>query len=259
MKTLIRILTILTILLFSLPGWAMEMPPEDKAAPETKGKCPITQVVGDVADCLRCHVVGNFAVKDTAVDATRNYPTYDMKILEDAAGEYGYFLLTAIEPDNVMKFLDYLREHKIKRAVVEIFSPGGSLFGAWRIVGLFTMAKSQGIVIETRVHGFAASAGFLIFIAGSMEHRSISPQSEIMWHELMAGSYFKIETPTSSEEEAKILRHLQDTANEYIASRCNLTKEDLDQRVKNKEFWLNGKQAYEEGFADKLLTIAGKS
>lgn len=250
MKTLV---TILTVLLFALPGWTMQMP-ENNKAPEVKGKCPRTKVVGDVSDCLRCHVVGSFAVKEPKMGATRNYPTFGMEVLTDDKGEYGYYLLKEIDPEGVKKFLEYLMLHKIMRAIVEIYSPGGNLFGAWRVIGLMNMAKAKGIVIETRCHGFAASAGFLIFISGSMGHRTISPQCAMMWHELLSFKFLSIDTPSSSEDEARILRALQDTANKYIASRCKLTKEELDEKVKRKEFWMNGQEAYQDGLADKLLT-----
>lgn len=248
MKTLIAIL----IVLFAMSVGAMETPAEEKA-PEIKGKCPKTEIVGDADDCLKCHIAGSFAIKETKRNATRTFPNYSMDVFVDDQGEYGYFLLIEIDADGVKEFFDYLYHSKIKRATIEIFSPGGSLFSAWRIVGIMNMAKSKGMIVETRCHGFAASSGFLIFISGSMGHRLISPQSEIMWHELSIGSYLKIETPTSSEAEAEILRHLQNTANEYIAGRCNLSKKELDLRVKNKEFWLNGKEAYRDGFADRLL------
>lgn len=248
MKTLIAILT---VLLFTVSGWAMEMP-ADKKAPEVKGKCPKTQVVGDVSDCLKCHVEGNFAVKETKRNADRKMP-YGMDVLSDGNGEYGYMLLMDIKADPVKEFLDYLEHHKIKRAVIEIYSPGGSLFGAWRIIGLMNMAKTGGMIIETRCNGFAASAGFLIFISGSMGHRTINPYCAMMWHELISFKMLSIDTPSSSEDEAKILRQLQNTGNAYIATRSNLSKEELDEKVKRKEFWMNGKEAFDFGFADKLL------
>ena len=239
------------LLMFAGASWAMEMPKEEKT-PVVKGKCPKTQVVGDVGDCMRCHVEGSFAVKETLPDATFAYPNRATKIFQ-GKNPFGYYVLEDILPDPLKEYLDYLEWKGIKKAVIELYSPGGSLFAAWRIVGIMNMAKAKGMVIETRCHGFAASAGFLIFISGSMGHRAISPQSEVMWHELISFKFIAIDTPSSSEDEAKILRHLQDTANEYIATRCKLSKEELDKRVKNKEFWMNGKEAYRDGFADKLL------
>ena len=226
---------------------------DEKEIPQVKGKCPKTMVVGDVIDCLRCHVEGNFELKETLPDSKYRYPNENTKIVNFNEEEIGYFILKDIEPDSIKDYIDYLKWKGIKHAVIEVFSPGGSLFGAWRIVGLMNMAKANGMIIETRCHGFAASAGFLIFISGSNGYRAISPQAEIMWHELLSTAFLKMSTPTSSEDEARILRHLQDTANEYIASRCNLNKEDLDQRVRNKEFWMNGKNAFDDGFADKFL------
>jgi len=258
MKKLLTILTIVLFfaILFAIPAWAgMEDVTIMPDPPPTKGKCPKTQIVGDATDCLMCHVRGNFAVKETLPDAAYDYPNGYMRLVKTKDGIVGYYILEEILADSIKDFLDYLEWKGIKKAVIELYSPGGSLFGAWRIIGLMNAAKSRGMVIETRCHGFAASAGFLIFISGSMGHRAVSPQSELMWHELLSFKMFAIETPASSEDEAKILRHLQDTANEYIASRCKLTKEDLDERVKRKEFWLNGKQAFEDGLADKLLTV----
>ena len=213
-------------------------------------RCPVTTIMGKASDCLLCHIIGNFRVKETVPDKWRDYPNRNMRVVEDGKQMVAYYYLTEIYSGQIDEFFNYITRYNIKQAVLEIHSPGGSLFDAWRIVGLMNVAKTRGIVVETRCNGFAASAGFLIFISGTMGHRAISPTAELMWHELYSLKFLAIDTPSSSEDEARTLRHLQDTANAYIASRSSLTKDELDKRVRNKEFWMNGAQALKDGFAD---------
>ena len=113
--------------------------------------------------------------------------------------------------------------------------------------------QEQGNIIETRVYGYCASAGFLIFASGTKGNRFVAPQAELMWHELQTFEFFNQSTPSSKEEEARVLRHLQDTANSWLAEVSNLTKQQVDELVKYKELWITGVQAVEYGFADALL------
>ncbi len=246
MKTLIAIL----ILLFALPVGAMEMPAAEKA-PEIKGKCPKTEIVGDADDCLKCHVAGSFAIKETKRNATRTFPNYSMDVFVDDQVEYGYFLLTEIDAGEIKEFFDYLYHNKIKRATIEIYSPGGSLFSAWRIVGIIESWKAKGVEVKTVVNGLAASAGFLIFLSG--DEREMNTYGEIMWHELRTFAFLKISSPADTEDEAKVLRHLQSVASNYISTKCKLSKEEIDELVYKKELWISGKEALEYGFATKLV------
>jgi len=206
--------------------------------------------------CLVCHTLnseGKFVLKEVASDGWRTYPTRSMKIMQEGDNNVGFFLLEGIDDDGIKAYFEYLHRYKIKKAIIEIQSPGGSLFSAWRIVGLMRAWESKGLIIETRCHGFAASAGFLIFASGTKGHRFVNEQSELMWHELLTFKMFSLDTPSSTEEEARILRHLQDTGNTWLAKCSNLTKEEIDKKIHKCEFWMNGKQALEFGFADGFL------
>ena len=162
-------------------------------------------------------------------------------------------LITDIVSVQVEDFFEYIRWHpEIRHVIFEVHSPGGSLFQAWRIVGLMEYWKSRGLIIETRVHGFAASAGFVVFANGTKGHRFASKTAELMWHELLSFSMFKVDRPSDIEDEAKVLRHLQDTCSTYLAERSNLTKEEWDEKVHKKDFWINGVQAIEYGISDGL-------
>ena len=238
-----------TIILFLATGAFAQ----DKDKPPPKVQCPKTTMT---EDCLKCHIVGNFKVKETPSDAHLVYPSDKIKIKgwEDN-NLYGYCTLEEIRPDEIMKYFDYLRSKQIKKAVIEIFSPGGSLFGAQKIVALIEEFEKQGNIVETKLYGAGLSAGFYVFVAGTKGHRLVSPQGHLMWHELLSlrGVGWVFETPSDSEEAAKILRHIQNIHNEYLSTRGKLSKKEVDDLIRKKEFWMSGKQAIEFGFADGYI------
>jgi len=242
-----NIAVFLTIILLAVPLWAAEGGKPEGA------KCPISTMT---TDCLTCHtVVGKkFVLKEFAPDADRAYPFPGMKVVVDGGVSKGYYLLEEVNSQQIKEFFEYLEQHKIKDAIIEIHSPGGSLFGAQRIVSIIQHWQSKGGKVEMRLYGAAFSAGFYIFVSG--DNRLVSESSDLMWHEIQsfAGFGFKIETPSDNEEKARILRHLQDVRHHYLATRGKLTKEQIDQRVSKKEWWMSGPEAVALGFADGLIT-----
>ncbi|MFH2074489.1 MAG: ATP-dependent Clp protease proteolytic subunit [Pseudomonadota bacterium] len=233
----------LTIIFLAVPGWAEE----EKAEEFQAVKCPTTTMQ---RDCLKCHVAGDFRVIETAPEAHRVYPNASMRIVGDEAG---YFVLTDIDSKGIKEYFDYLNWHKIKRAVIEIHSPGGGLFDAQRIVGIMRHWQSKGIKIETRIFGAAFSAGFYVFTAG--DTRLVDEYSDLMWHEIQTveGFGFKISTPSDREEAARVLRHLQDIRNAYLVTRGKLSKQEIDEKIAKKEFWMSGADAVKYGFADGFI------
>ena len=230
--------------------WAQE----EKKAPEPKAQCPKTLVVGAVDACLKCHVAPSFKLRETAPDACYVYPNINTRII-DGVGHYAMEgMIASGTASEIHDTLLYLQGHKIKQLIVEIHSGGGSLFAAQKIVGELLKFQAEGGIVETRVQGFAASAAFQIFAAGTIGHRRVCAEAELMWHELLNAKMFDISTPSDKEEEARVLRHLQDTRNTWLASRSKLSKADLDAKVAKKEFWMRGPQAKEHGFADGFLS-----
>uniref|UniRef100_A0A6M3L2I4 Putative protease n=2 Tax=viral metagenome TaxID=1070528 RepID=A0A6M3L2I4_9ZZZZ len=243
------LLAIIVSLFLSFPAFADEDKEKDK------NFCPKTLISG-MDQCLKCHISPSFKLRESLPDDFRVYPNDKVKIIEDIGKEKGYFLLEEIKSDLIKSYLDYLTKVKVDHAIIEIHSPGGSLFDAWRIVGLMQVweGAKQGRTIETRCYGIAASAGFLVLVSGTKGHRFVVETAELMWHELISFSMFKLETPSDSEEGARVLRHLQDTGNQWVASRGNLTKEELDSKIRKKEFWMRGSEALEFGFVDLILS-----
>jgi ATP-dependent Clp protease, protease subunit len=254
MRTFKTIAVAMVLALCAIPSFAFTDAEEGILERLLKSKCPKTQVVGDLSDCLVCHVKGSFAVKESAPDAASQYPVTNMRVLDGTA----YLLVNeAIRgTEGIAEFNVYLQWHpEIDHVIIDIYSPGGNLFTAYQLRGFMNTWKTTGITVETRVHGFAASAATVIFVSGSKGHRFIDPNAEFMLHELTKTdmSFLRQTTPTNSEEEARILRHLQDELNSYLASTSKMTTDEIDAKVRNKEFWMSGREALKHGFADAFL------
>uniref|UniRef100_A0A6M3KXE9 Putative protease n=1 Tax=viral metagenome TaxID=1070528 RepID=A0A6M3KXE9_9ZZZZ len=228
---------------YMIPIKKMGEKANEKKAPDA-GVCPKTKMD---SSCLTCHTAPSFKLKESPIDEGIEMPAFGMKLNKDSV----YYLIKDIESDPINKIFRWVQEHPaIKKITLEIHSPGGSLFDAYRIVSMIQAMQEDGYIIETKCYGFAASAGFYIFAAGNKGHRLASPNAEFMWHELLTFAMFSVSTPSSTEEQSRVLRHLQDTANGWLASVSNLTKEEIDALIHKKEFWLRGSEMIKYGFAD---------
>lgn len=248
----------LFVVFFTTMAFA-EMP--DKATEEKKQEsiCPKTLMK---EDCMKCHVIsaGKWVLRETEPDAHLNYPAGAKIINYGTDRAYGYFELGEVDytcSEKVKDFFNLLRKQKINKVVMEIISGGGNLFLGWRIKSFMDEWKEEGKIVETRVRALAASAAFLVFLAGSNGYRVANATSELMMHEVRSWKggflYFETVTPASAEEEAKVFKHFQDTISTWIATRGNIPKTELDSMLKFKEFWMTGKQAKEHGFADVVI------
>ena len=244
-KLLSTLLSTLLLIGLSIGGGTFGFAEEEKEA----SICPKTKVEDS---CMDCHSIPDWSLIEKLPDANRVFPFGpNMNIVKD--GKEAHLLITGISSLSVDKFFEYVGWHpEIEKCVFEIYSPGGSMFEAWRIVGFMELWKSKGMTIETRVHGFAASAGFLLFVNGTMGHRLASNTATLMWHELYTFDFFKVTRPSDAEDEAIILRQLQTTASDYLAKRSNLTSKQWDEKVYKKEMWCNGKEAVKYGLSDGL-------
>ena len=265
--TLITCFSLILLGLFS-PLYANESNPPtvENAVKELKdalskdsGLCPVKKYLktDNVEMCFKCHTTGKFELKES--DPFEKYRLPEMatiRLFNNDGKTTMYYQLSDISDDAIRDIFAWLEWHQeITDVQIEIQSPGGSLMNAWRIVGVIERWKSQDAArsVETRVNGFAASAGLLIFMVGDI--RAVSPTSELMWHELSISGYGYIkQSPSSSAEQARILNHLQKTTNQYISSKCNMSEDEIINSVKNgKELWVNGIEALELGIATKLL------
>jgi ATP-dependent protease ClpP protease subunit len=217
--------------------------------------CPKT-LIKDNDKCSKCHIVirgddgYRYGIKEVAPYSEYEFPTGTGVV----DGKLTYYL-GGMYSDGFMDFVDYAKRHPEfgKHIVVEVNSFGGSIFEAWRIKSLIVEMEKSGYIVETTTRGVALSAGFLVFVSGTIGYRSCDPNAEFMMHELWTIEWPKIATPASKEEEARTFRHLQDNINAWIASRGNMTAEQINKKVKFKEAWLTGAEMLEFKFADKVV------
>lgn len=212
--------------------------------------CPKTKIK-DNDKCMDCHVRPDFGLKEASHERNYTLP-WGVSIVEGKL----YCVIDHISDKMVQDLFNYVYRHpEFQHVVLEINSPGGNLVSAWKIIGLVREAQARGLIVETRCYGMAASAGFLIFIAGDIGHRYVNPTAELMTHELWTFKFFDFATPSSKEQEAEVLRHFQDTIHNWMITRCTkiITKEQLDDSVKHKDHWVNGSQMIDAGFAENAI------
>lgn len=240
-----KIFLSMCVVILMVVGLAFGEEPKER---KEQSICPKTKMS---ESCLECHVKPDFRLREIKPDAHMDYPN-GLRII-DGKGYFNIYSIDTSLADSIADYFLYLNRHKVKHIVIDIYSPGGNLFAAWKIKGLFNEFQEEGGIVETRLRGFAASAGSILFCAGNKGHRIGSPQAEMMFHELWGFKFLAIETPSDKEDEAKIYRHLQDTISDWLVTRGNITKAEMDSKIRKKEFWINGKEAFELGFIDKLV------
>jgi len=246
------------ILLFTIgmiDAYAEPAIEEEEVVDQGIARCPFTTMT-DQKTCMVCHETikkdGEFkwSIKEKE---WRNLP-FGAQIVERDGKEALWYQLNDINDDKVFELLEYCKKHNIKELELDVFSPGGSVVRAWRIVGLFNSYPD--IHITTVCNGFAASAAFVVLASG--DTRKVSPYAMTMAHELWTLSFLKLDTPASSQDTAEDLRLWQDNLNNWLAKVSNLTPEEIHQKIYKRDYWLIGRDFLELGFADELTWDGNK-
>ena len=233
---------------------------DDAKTPEVW--CPVTRYT-DNSKCSECHVMvkdgdglPKFGLKEIPIDASYSEKPYEMSIVQENNELIAYVLVDNINAALFRNVSQYLYIHpEIRKLVVEIHSPGGSVMAAWRIVGIIEEMRAHGIVVETRCYGLAASAGGILLIAGDLGSRFVAPHSEIMLHKVWQFAMFDVSDPDSAEDKADVLKHFQANINKFFEERTNLSSDIINEKSYHKMWWFTGKEAIEHGVADGLIGL----
>ena len=128
--------------------------------------------------------------------------------------------------------------------VVEINSPGGSVYAGRRIAQELRLWKESGIVVITSVPSVAASMGTFLLSSGSKGHRYVGARARIMVHQASSGS-----APASIENQRAWFENF-DTLNADLmadlASNCGFEAEEFLGRL------------YRSDTFDQHLAVRGK-
>jgi len=231
---------------------------EKKEQSQPEAFCPKTKI-SDNNLCLKCHILkpDGFGLIETLIESQYYAKPVFFDVIQEEQGgpPVGFIKITDINDELFKEVAQYLGIHpEIKKLVIELHSPGGSVFDAWRIVGYIDQIRSTGVKISTKCYGFAASAGFILFVAGDIGERYVSPWAELMTHKVWTFSMFKLNDPDNSEDETNLLKHLQANINSFIAARTKLDVNTLEDKTYKKDWWITGKQAVEDyGVADGYI------
>lgn len=134
------------------------------------------------------------------------------------------------------------------RITLHIMSYGGEAYAS---IALVQTMKASTLPVDTIAEGYVMSGGMLIFLSG--DRRYTFTNTTHMWHHLSSG---KSGTIANMARYMKTLEHLQKVLDDItIDGTCGLvTQEKLNElRERCEDWYLNGEEAIEYGFADFLL------
>ena len=122
--------------------------------------------------------------------ADKDLPQYDNA--SEALNNHGIMvLMDEINHETVKPVIEWIlhenhvRKKKHKELLLMICSDGGSIAEAFALIDVM---RSSNIFIKTVGLGQIASAGLLIFLAGSPGRRTLTPNTSIMSHQYAWGS-----------------------------------------------------------------------
>ena len=102
-----------------------------------------------------------------------------------------YVFMVDVDHENIKPIIEwilheyYVSKKKRKEPLLMICSEGGDMSAAFALIDVM---KSSNIFIKTVGLGQVASAGLLIFLAGSPGRRTLTPNTSIMSHQYAWGS-----------------------------------------------------------------------
>lgn len=126
-------------------------------------------------------------------------------------------------------------------------SPGGYVFDGFGFYDFIRDLVRQGADVTTRASGYAASMAGILLQAGST--RAISPNSYVMIHEVGGEAWGKM---SEVRDEVDLMDRLEKTCFEILASRSKFTVDELREKCKRKDWWINAREAKRYGFVDVI-------
>ena len=141
-----------------------------------------------------------------------------------------------------------LKANEGKTITLNIYSPGGSVLHGLVLYDTLRALSSQGHAIITHARGYAASMGSLIFLAG--DTRLIGAEALVMFHSLSAGTGGSLH---DMEDDVAFFKRLNTRLDGIITSRTKVTKKQLAEQTKKRDWWLDSKEALSLGVAHEIL------
>lgn len=127
-------------------------------------------------------------------------------------------------------------------------SMGGNIFDGMALYDFIMELKQREHKIVTKAFGMAASMAATLLQAG--DERIIGKNSFLMVHET-SGAVSEMRSG-EIEDVTKLLRRFEDKSLDILAERSTLSKTQIKNRWKRKDFWLDAEEALRYGFVDRI-------
>jgi ATP-dependent protease ClpP protease subunit len=139
--------------------------------------------------------------------------------------------------------------------VIRYNSPGGSVYDGLSLYDHLKALDGFGLgkgptPITTVSAGMSASMAGILTQAGST--RIIAPNAHFMVHEVAEWSFMRVSSASQSEDEALLLRKLNDRLYGILAERATMSPAEMLAKSKYKEWWLDAEEAIKVGFFDSI-------
>jgi len=131
-----------------------------------------------------------------------------------------------------------------------INSQGGSVIDGFALYDYLQTLKARGHKLTTVGLGMVASMGGVLLQAG--DERVMSRRTWLLIHEVQgitAGSFSQM------EDDMKFNERLQSQALDILAERSTLSRKQIQNRWKRKDWWIDANEALKGGFVDKIEEV----
>jgi ATP-dependent protease ClpP protease subunit len=154
--------------------------------------------------------------------------------------------------DIIDEMFDNIEEKGFKHVIIDIHSPGASIFVLNYMLNRMDKLKEQGVIIETRVESAALSGGFMIFMNGTKGYRKCAKNSLFLMHTIQRPGTWGSSPITDPQQLVEKL--LMDDFLKRIKQLTGLSmKRTKELILSGKDFWISGQGMLERGWADEEL------
>lgn len=179
----------------------------------------------------------------------------NLQLKEEQSSHSFYLLMDEISVATVKPAVEWIMEANFTEERPDLLnllvtSPGGDLNAAFALVDIM---RGSAIPIRTIGLGQIASAGLMIFIAGSKGHRLLTPNTSILSHQYSWGSFGKEHELFAQVKEFDL------TTKRMIAhyKKCTGLTEDKIREVllPPQDVWLGSQEAKKLGICDDVKDL----
>jgi ATP-dependent Clp protease protease subunit len=168
-----------------------------------------------------------------------------------------YVLMDNIDSDSVRPVVEWIlhenhvRKKKYKELLLMICSDGGNLEAAFALIDVM---RSSRIAIKTVGLGSVASAGLMIFLAGTKGRRVLTPNTSILSHQFAWASAGKVHELFATVKEFQLTEHRMI---EHYKMSTGLDDDTIRKvLLPPQDVYLSADEALKYGICDEVANLA---